>query len=317
VRRRDLGLLALSPALFTGACRSGSPRPERLVIATGSPAGVYDRLGIALAAAARRAGVAAMTLNTAASVANLQLIQSRAADIAFTTVDCAELAIDGSPPFRAPVPVAALAALYSDELQLVVRADSGIHSIAGLADRRVSTGAAGSGTEIVARRTLAAAGIEARIKASGGSLSDAAAALHAGRLDGFFFSGGIPTPAIQELATGVQGGIRLLALGDLAGPLQRRYGEVYQERTIPATAYHTAVDTGTIGIRNILVAHRDMPDPVASWVTALLFAAKHSLVTAHVEADGIDRRSALGTYPVALHPGAGAYYRSSKTFSLR
>jgi TRAP transporter TAXI family solute receptor len=317
MRRRDLGLLMLAPALLTESCRPSATKPARLVIATGSPAGVYDRLGLALATAARRAGVPATTLNTAASIANLELIRSRAADIAFTTVDCAELAIDATPPFHTPVPVAALAALYQDELQLVVRAGSGIRDVAGLAGRRVSTGAAGSGTEIVARRALTAAGIAAKTTETGGSLSDAAAGLRAGRLDGFFFSGGIPTPAIRELATGLRGGIRLVPLGDLAGPLQRRYGEVYQERTIPATAYRTAADTGTIGTPNILVARSDMPDAAARWVTALLFRAKPDLVTAHVEADGIDRRSALGTYPVPLHPGASAYYRSSKVFSSR
>jgi TRAP-type uncharacterized transport system substrate-binding protein len=67
-----------------------------------------------------------------------------------------------------------------------------------------------------------------------------------------------------------------------------------------------------LGVRNVLVVRRDLPERTAYRLTELLFAAKRELASAHDEARRLDPRSALATFPVPLHPGASAYYRESK-----
>jgi TRAP-type uncharacterized transport system substrate-binding protein len=55
-----------------------------------------------------------------------------------------------------------------------------------------------------------------------------------------------------------------------------------------------------------------MPDEVAYALTELLFSAKATLVVAHPEAARLNRRAALATYPLPLHPGAARWHQAMK-----
>jgi uncharacterized protein len=317
MRRAVLAALALA-VLAAGGCTAPDPPPvNRLVIATGGQGGVYYTLGHAYAAAAgERWGVAVDVLTTAAAVENLQLIAAGKADVAFATADAAALAAFGQKPFAGPVPLVALAGLYDDYLQIVVRADSAVRAVADLRGARVSTGSANSGTEIVARRVLEAAGLDeaADIKRHRMSAAASADALHANRIDAFFFTGGLPTPAVAELARKTP--IRILPVAEEMATLQDRYGDFYLTRSIPASTYPGLDgEIATLGIANVLVARRDLPERAAFELTALLFEAKPRLAAAHAEGRRLDRRAALATYPVPLHPGAARYYRETKSLA--
>ena len=88
---------------------------------------------------------------TAASVDNLKLIRDGTADIAFALADTLADAVAGRGPFDGPpVPAASLAVLYPNYTHIVTIAASGITSIADLRGKTVSTGAPGSGTEVIA-----------------------------------------------------------------------------------------------------------------------------------------------------------------------
>ncbi|MFG1998779.1 TAXI family TRAP transporter solute-binding subunit [Spirillospora sp. NPDC048911] len=311
--------VVLAVLVLTGlagfASGASSAPVSRLVIATGGEGGVYHALGTAFAGAVRRRWSAdTAVLTTAASVENLRLIADGRAHVGFATVDSAALAVNGEGPFAHALPIVALAGLYDDYLQIVVSADGPIHEIADLRGRRVSTGSAGSGTEIVAARVMEAAGLGLdRIDRHRLSASASAAALGRGEIDAFFFTGGLPTPAVAALAAGHQ--IRILPVGQLVDELQARYGEVYQPRSIPANLYSVAGEVTTVGIANVLVVRADMPTAAAKALTALLFQAKTTLNAAHAEARRLDHRTALVTFPVPLHPGAAKYYQESKVMA--
>jgi uncharacterized protein len=251
-------------------------------------------------------------LTTGASVDNLRMVGVGAAEVGFSLADCAAAAMTGQPPFTAPLPVAALARLYENYLHVVVRADGSVGTLADLAHRRVSLGAAGSGTEVVACRVLATAGLDPRVGLTALRLGveDSARELAAGRLDAFFFSGGLPVAAIAQLTGAVP--IRLLDIGDLADRLRAVHGEFYAERTIPASTYGLGRSASTVGVPNYLVVARSMPTSTAYEVTRLLFERRDALAAAHPEARRLDRGAAVGTYPLSLHPGAIRYYREAK-----
>lgn len=354
VSRRTVlaALLSGVPAGASG-CRSDETPLPPVVIATGGPGGVYHALGEAFAATLHdRWHVHATVLATAASIENLRLLATGRADLAFSTVDSADLAARGAGPFASVVPrnprgapgspgspsrapgdavhgvpggvpsggsgsgrLAALSGLYDDYLQIVVRADAPIRTIADLRGRRVSTGAAGSGTEIVAGRVLAAAGLggHGAIVRSRLAARASGEALRAGRIDAFFFTGGLPTPAVAELARTVR--VRLLSVGSLVAGLQRSFGEVYLARSIPAGMYGMGREVPTVGVPNVLVVRADMPPAEARELTALLFASKPRLAAVHAQARRLDRRAALDTYPLPLHPGAARYFRETKVWA--
>jgi uncharacterized protein len=311
---RRWGAAAIAVLVVLSGC-TGDPKPpvQRVLIAAGGPGGVYETVGAALAKAARdRWSSEARVLVTAGSVENLQLVADGRADVGFATVDTAAIALEGETPFRNALTLAALASLYDDYLQIVVRADSGIERLSHLRGKRVSIGLPGSGSEIVTNRLLHTAGIAANLDFVGSRLSaaNAAEALRAGRIDAFFFTAGLPTPAIDELSTDVK--LRLLSVETEIEDLQDQFGEYYVMRTIPAGTYGLERDVVTIGIANVLAVRAEMPERDAYLLTELLFAAKPELAAAHGEGRRIDQRSALATYPLPLHPGAQRYYRDVK-----
>ncbi len=316
VDRRALlrAFCAASILAVAGCDREPAYAPGRLRIAAGARGGVYFAYGGGIEAIVRRElpGLEPEVLETAASIENLRLLAQSAAEIAFSLADSAALAFLGSEPFRTALPVSALARLYDNYLHLVVRPESGVAGIHDLVDRSVSMGAIGSGTELIAARLLGVAGLDIDIdlRASRLSLDDSAAALTKGQLDAFFFSGGIPTGAIQALARSMP--IRLLDLGALVPAMRDRYGEVYTERTIPASAYWLNRPVTTIGLANYLVVAEAMAEPMAYDLIRVLFADRDVLATAHPEGRRLDRVTAINTSPLPLHRGAQRYYRETK-----
>jgi len=111
------------------------------------------------------------------------------------------------------------------------------------------------------------------------------------------------------------GPVRLLPIPDEVGELQAQFGEYYLVRSITRGTYGLAEEVATLGIPTVLVVRRDLPDRAAYRLTELLLAAKQRLVAAHEEARRLDRRSALATFPVTLHPGAARYDRDAKVLA--
>ncbi len=311
-RRQALHALALVGAgLAAGAAGCGSPFGQsRLRIATGGTLGVYYALGEALADA-WQAGLGLDTrpevVSTAGSVANLVLLAGGDADVAFCAADAAADAAAGP----SGTDLRALARIYDDVVHVVVRRDSPVTDLAGLRGMRVSVGAPDSGVAVISTRLLPTAGIDPRrdMAASQLGINDSAAAMRDGRIDAFFWSGGLPTPAVSELAAVMP--IRLLDLTDQMGPMRQRY-PIYEAGTVPAATYGIPEPISTLFVRNFLLVLARMPDDLAEALVRALFESRPRLARASEVARTIDQRTAIGTQPIALHPGAERYYRTAK-----
>jgi TRAP transporter TAXI family solute receptor len=290
-------------AVHWGDDEAGPLRAIR--IATGSPAAVYFKYGQAYADVINRElpGMRASVLVTTASVTNVQMVRDGQAEVAFAQADILSKDTDTAG-------LAALARVYDDQLHLVVRMDSPIQKVEDLRGRRVSTGAPGSGTFITAERLLRLAKLyPTGIRESRLGLDDSAAALRAGEIDAFFFSGGLPVAAIAELAK--QSIIRLVDLRDWVTPMREEYADVYDERAVPASVYGLS-PISTIGDPNYLVVSRRLPEQIAYDLTRILIQQRADLGRAHPAAEWLDSRTAIQTAPLDLHPGAVRYYRDSK-----
>lgn len=316
-RRRATAALALVlvAGLSVAACARGTRPVRRLSIATGGTGGVYYPLGGALARLIGQhvPGVEATAEVTAASVDNLKFLQRGEADIAFTLADTLAEAIAGQGPFAeaGPVPARALAVLYSNATQVVARPGGGIERLVDLRGRVVSTGSPGSGTEALALRLLAAVGLDPARDIRRQSLAVAASvdAYKDGKLDAFFWSGGLPTAALLDLAHSA-GGLHLLPCDAALPELQRRFGpSLYRPLTITRDSYHgLARDVSSIAVANVLVVRADFPDELAFAITRLLFERQADLVAVHAEARNIDVQAAQSGSPAPFHPGAQRYF---------
>lgn len=305
---------------MSGGCGRPSEAPRRLSIATGGTGGVYYPLGGAIARIISRdlPGVEATAEVTSASVDNLKFLKSGKADLAFSLADTLADAAGGKGAFAGsePAPVRALAVLYDNYTHVVARADRGLARVADLRGHVVSVGAPGSGTEVVALRILEAAGVDpaAGIRREALGVAPSADALKDGKIDAFFWSGGLPTASILDLAHGGSPRVVLLPTDEVLPVLAQRHGESHYRRgLIPQSAYPgMTADVAVIVISNVLVVHESMPVDLAYGITRLLFERKAELEAVHAEARNLRLETATGSCPVPFHAGASRYYREQK-----
>ncbi len=296
-RRPTRRTFLIATALLATAC-TDSPQ-QTLRIAAGEPGGFYKEFAELLAAE-----TTATVLSTTGSVENLTLVRTGEADLALTLADTASAAYAGRTPFTATVPLRALGRVYENYMQLVVPADSPVRSVTDLAGTRISLGAEGSGAALFGDRLLAASGITADVDHH--PLAGAVAELAAGRVDAILWSGGVPTPALADLNR--RRPIRLVDLTDQLPVLQAEYGAVYEHVAVPDGGYGHPVDT--IGVPNLLVSHRDLPEDTAAAVVRVLVTRASRLVPPQaLGTQYLDQRSLIATAPVPMHPGAAAAYR--------
>ncbi len=314
---RLAAVLAVVAALLVGPFAPASAAPRvRLSIVTGGTGGVYFILGGGLAKliSLNIPGVEATAEVTSASVDNMRLIGAKRADIAMTLADTAFDAFKGQEAFRgSPVPAVTLTPLYNNFNHLVTIEGSGINTIADLRGKRVSVGSPGSGTEVTALRLIEAAGLDPdrdfRSKDRLG-IAPSVDALRDRKIDAFFWSGGLPTSAVLDLATTPGLRIKLIPLDSLLPALQRKYGTLYFRATI-AKEYYLGLPANvpTVGTVNLLVVHRDFDADLAYQITRLMYEKRPELAQVHPEAANITVVGVAGRSPLPFHPGAARYFR--------
>lgn len=313
--RRSALACTIALAVGVSGCDSGRPSARFISIATGGTGGVYYPYGGGIAKVLNEnlPAVRATAEVTAASVDNLKLIRDGKADIAFTLADTLADAVAGRGPFAgAPAPAASLAVLYSNYTHLVTLSSSGVTSVAGLKGRVVSTGSPGSGTEVIAFRVLRAAGLDPDrdVRRQGLGASESADALKDGKVDAFFWSGGLPTAAVQDLSHAPGVTIRLLPTADLVPALRQQHGDLYFPLELPAAAYPgLAAAVPVVGVANVLVVNRSMDEQLAYDITRVLFEQQPALAGIHPEARNLSLATATKGSPAAFHPGAMRFYR--------
>ncbi len=296
---------------------SGGPSyPHRPIsLATGVRDGVYETYGKLLKTDLRTAlpGVRVDLVNTEGSVDNIERVVAGHADFTIAAAD-AVAAYDGPGKSR----LRACARLYDDYMQLVVPRDSPVRSARDLRGLTVGIGQSASGVNLIARRLLAAAGLDVRtdIKAVPVGIDEAPGMLLGGRLDAFFWSGGLPTAAITSMATPVDR-IRLVQLGDLVGKLHAMGPQMqyYRQAVMPADAYPKAQEgrpVSTIAVANLLVTTDQANAGLVQRLTRAVIDSRDAIGKEVHAAQLVDLRTAVFTDPLPLHTGAERYYRSVK-----
>lgn len=301
-----LAALTLAAAALAGC----GPGGTRLSIATGGTTGVYYVYGGGLAKliTGNLDNVEATASVTSASVENIKLLSTGQADIAFSLADTAADAVRGKESFRGPQPVRALARIYDNYTQLATTSGTDVTKVADLKGKRVGIGAPNSGTLVIAQRMLAAAGINPAqdIKAQQLGINESVQALKDGTIDAFFWSGGVPTAGIKDLASS-NPDVTLVDTTDLLPALTQKYGAYYRAVTIEGSAYGLPGTVRTVGVANFLLVHQNMDDELAYQITKLMFEKKAELERVHPEAKNLDRQVAQQVEPATLHPGALRY----------
>ncbi|MFE2099390.1 TAXI family TRAP transporter solute-binding subunit [Streptomyces sp. NPDC059468] len=322
-RRRSLqgatvGVVALGLLLWWLLPLGETPPSGTIVFSTGTPRGVYQEYGERLRNELARdmPGLQVKLLNSAGSQENVERVATGKADFTIAAADAVETYElrhrSGADRLRG------VARLYDDYVQLIVPRDSKVDSVADLRHKRVATGLPDSGVRLIANRVLRAAGIDPHkdITPMAEGIDTGPDRLRHGKIDAFFWSGGLPTKGLVELAE--KYAFRFVPIdGDLvtklhAGGDAARY---YRATNMPETAYRsvqhgTAVPT--IAVSNVLMTRKDMDPRLTEWLTRTVIKSRDG-IGAHVHsAQLVDLRTAIYTDPLPLQEGARRYYRSMK-----
>lgn len=283
-------------------------------VLTGGTSGVYYPLGVALSQLYGKAlpDAKISVQSTKASAENLNLLQAGRGEIAFALGDAVSDAWNGveEAGFKAKLnKLRGVAAIYPNYIQIVAAADSGITSLADLKGKRVSVGAARSGTELNARAIFKGAGMryDDLGKVEYLPFGESVELIKNRQLDATLQSAGLGVASLRDLANAVK-----IVVVPVPAEVVAKIGDAaYQASVIPANTYQgQTADVPTARIRNILVTHAGVSDDVVYAMTKTMFDNLDHLVSAHAAAKGIVKEDATAV-PLPMHPGAARYYREA------
>ena len=184
--------------------------------------------------------------------------------------------------------------------------------MADLKGKRVSTGSPGSATEVMAFRLIEAAGLDkdSDMKRERLGVAESVNALKDGKIDAFFWVGGLPTAAVTDLANTPGTKIRMIDHAELVATMNKKYGNLYVEDSIPKAVYKGMdADNKQATVMNILVAHEGMDEKTAYNIVKTIFEKKSELVAVHKEAENFKlENQKAGATPIPFHPGAVKYF---------
>jgi TRAP transporter TAXI family solute receptor len=299
--------------VFVGSS-AWAQKTVRLSIATGGTGGVYYPMGGGMANIISKyiPYVEATAEVTTASVDNCRLVGAGKVELALIMADTGWDAYQGRAQFKEKVPLRTISVLYPNNMHIVTVEGKGIEKVTDLKGKRVSTGAPGSGTEVMALRVIEAYGLDPTKDMTRDKLgvSESAGALKDRKIDAFFWVGGLPTAAVTDL--GATPGIKMKLIDhvDAIPKMRETYGPIYVKGVIPAKSYPgQTVDVPIAVVWNLLVCHENMNGDIAYNIVKTIFDRKPELITVHSEAKHITLEpQAAGGSPIPFHPGAIRYF---------
>ena len=295
----------------SSADNSGSEK-YNLIIGTGGVGGTYYPLGGALASVWTKYldNVTVSAQSTGASVENTQLLENGEVELALTQNDLAEYAVKGEYMFTKKYEkMQLIGRLYSEPIQVFVRNDSGIKSIADMAGKRISVSYPGSGANANAEQLLGVFGITVNdIQAEYPSNSDTADRMKDGLLDGMLTTTGAPNATFQEMCMSAD--CTLLSLSEEDCDQIIAQYPFFAKYTIPAGSYEGQTeDVQTLCVQSVLAVSTDLSEDLVYDLTKTLWENQTELSGMLSALSDLSVDNALEGITIDYHPGAVKYYK--------
>ncbi|SHH83088.1 TAXI family TRAP transporter solute-binding subunit [Desulfosporosinus lacus] len=313
--------LALTGCGSTSSTGDGqtTEKIQKVNIATGTTSGAYYPIGNAMAKiwSDKVPGVKASAQSTEASAANMNFLQQKEAEVAFTMANVAVYAYEGQDTFkgRANKDLRGMTFLYPNVTQIVVRKDSGINSLKDLEGKRFAPGATGSGTVTNSKEVLGAYGLnfwetdKSNVKADYVGFTEASELLKNKQVDAANFSGAMPLAAIMDVSNSID--IKLISLEpEMIKEIVTQY-PFYYEVVIPKGTYKGQdEEVHTVALANLLLTRADLSEELIYDLTKGIYENLPDLLNAHSITKNIKKEdSNKGMGPLPLHPGSIKYFK--------
>ena len=308
LRRKTALIMAF---LFVLAALTACGQKGRLRIGTAGEGGNYNSLGKALSQTLQKDPykINVEVKTTAGSAANIRLLSQDYLELAIAQSDVIDEMYAGTLDTQAMKGYSAIASLYPEPVQIVVRADSGIASVSDLAGKKVSVGEADSGTQKNAAQILQAYGLTSNmLTVQNMTYAEASKALGDGSIDAMFCTAGAPAQVITDLSGTTP--VSLVPIeGQQSDLLTGAYG-FFAKAVIPAGTYKGQdSDVTTLAVMSVLLASDKTPADKIYTITGALFKEKAALNDAVPVEFDLQEQKAVESVTIPFHPGAAQYYQ--------
>ncbi|MEO1110548.1 MAG: TAXI family TRAP transporter solute-binding subunit [Pseudomonadota bacterium] len=306
--------------LVMAATFAGAAAAEQtfITIGTGGVTGVYYPTGGAICRLVNKGrkdhNIRCSVESTGGSVYNVRTIRQRELDFGVAQSDLQAAAAEGVGAFDGDEPYEGLRAVFSvhsEAMHAMVRADSGINSVADMKGKRVNVGNPGSGTRILAGVLLDAAGVEIEDLALAAELksSEQAAALCDGKIDAAIWAAGLPNGSSMEATSTCD--IRLLDLTNSGMDAVLEANPSYAAATIPGGMYPgNDNDVPSWGPKAAFLTDAEVPEEVVYVLVKSVFENFEDFTGLHPAFAPLTEEGMIKDGLTApLHPGAERYYK--------
>ena len=306
--------LCMVLALGAAACADDAVAPKdggsKLTFTTGGEAGTYYGFGSVLAQKVSEVTSTSVTaITSGGSAANIDALDIGDAQLGFSQSDVLAYAYAGTRTFEelgAIQSFSIVAPLYMEQVQIVTL-NPEIKTVADLAGKAVSIGAAGSGVYFTAIDLLGAYGLtEEDIKPTYQSFADSVESLQDGQIDAAFVVAGAPTTAVTSLSATNQ--VYLVSLDDEHIDALLESSPYYAKAVIPAETYGLPEDAVTVAIGAVVIASNDVADVDVYNFLCGVFENLEDLASVHDKANELSLEFASSLEGVPYHPGAVQYF---------
>jgi uncharacterized protein len=311
-------LLAAGAASLLPACASTADAPPKmgeLGIYSAGSGSAFLPYAQGLAAFLGTQGLPSRALESSGSIENMRKVDAEPQRVGTVFLGSAYEGVTGTGPWtqgRKLTNVRALFPMYETSFQVVALRSSRIDSVAGLAGKRVGVGPAGGPAEGYFKGLMSSTGLACTLVT--GTPAALAQDVLAGRIDAYWQGSSVPVPPIKEVTDKADGVVFGLNAAEVAAVL--KMFPFFSPATVPAGTYRGQSQAlSSVAAWNFVLAHKDMPDADAYWITRKVLDTPNPLVIA--PSAGPTRASNARTNTVvAFHPGALRYYRE-KGIQLR
>ena len=300
-----------APEASAPATKGGMEGGSSLTFTTGGDQGTYYGFGGVLAGKVGETTSTTVTaITSGGSQANIEAMDMGDAQLGFVQTDVGAYAYQGTRLFEETGKIdgfATVANLYMEQIQIVTL-DESIKSVADLAGKNVSVGAAGSGVFYNAVDVLGAYGldVEKDINPTYQSFGDSVEALQDGKIDAAFVVAGAPTTAVTSLAATKQ--VYLVSLDQEHIDALLAASPYYSANTIKADVYGTPADVTTVAVGAVVIANDDVSEADVYNFLYGVFENLETITAAHAKGAELSLEFGASYGAVPYHPGAVKYF---------
>ena len=282
-------------------------------IATGGTTGTYYAVGGAIANAVTKAGKVQVTAETGnASVANVNLVNTKGIELAFTQADIAYWAYNGQLMFQGkPLKnLRAVCALYPEHIQVIVTKDAKMKKSNDIKGKRAGVGAPGSGVEGDVQALFKQAGLTYKDLAKADFLDFAATTsrFKDNQIDVGFVVAGFPTASVMDLLT-TKNNITLFSFDDAFLKALNKTYPFMVPSVIPAGTYKGISAVKTPAITSFLVTYNGVSgEDIYNFLDGL-YKNINEVHASHAKGKEINLKTGVEGLTIPLHPAAAKFFR--------